>query len=115
MSPIHHAIVHARKWGGEPEDYLMVDRFLDSTKLHFGDIRHRAILHNSFGVGLCESIFGEAIRNSNGRDIPVRWIAEAHILQDCGFIPSIKDWLNNIQTQPWMRKVAVKSEEIEVV
>lgn len=64
---------------------------------------------------LCEQIFGHTITNSKGRVIPVRWIGEQHVEEDCGFIPSVKDWLCHIQVQPWMRKVAMKSKELESV
>jgi hypothetical protein len=54
----------------------------------------------------CERFFGVTIKLSTGREIPVRWIGEQHVQEDCGFIPSANDWLRMIQIQPWMRKVA---------
>lgn len=114
MTPLHHAMSSAKQWGGEWSEYISIHDWFDSTKLHFADVRHRAVLHSSFGVDLAEQLFGTAITLSTGRLIPVRWIAEQHVKEDCGFIPTIQDWLKHVTIQPWMRKVAMKSEEIEI-
>jgi len=98
MVPIDHATLHARDFGGKPEDYLPVDRFLDSTKLHCADYRHRAILHSSFGIDLAEQVFGDSIINSDGARIPVREIARRHIMQDCSCVPTVKEWLDALCT-----------------
>ena len=42
------------------------------------------------------------IKNSDNKDIPVRSIAEQHIREDLGFIPSVQDWLSSIKPKPWM-------------
>ncbi|MEZ6124027.1 MAG: hypothetical protein R3C49_12755 [Planctomycetaceae bacterium] len=34
--------------------------------------------------------------------IPVRFIGEQHVKDDLGWIPTVKDWLQHIQPQPWM-------------
>ena len=115
MTPYHHAVSSSQKWGGTPEvGYLAIHEWFDQTKLHMGDIRHRAVLHSSFGVGLCEQMFGTTMTNSNGRTIPVRWVAEQHVKEDCGFIPSVKDWMQNLKLLPWMSKVAVRSRDLEI-
>jgi len=50
-----------------------------------------------------ERVFGLSLTNSAGREIPVRWIGEQHIREDCqGRIPSMADWLRRIQPEPWM-------------
>ena len=46
---------------------------------HRNDVRHRALLHHSEGIFLCERLFGVTIRNADGRDIPVRFIGEQHV------------------------------------
>ena len=111
--PLHHAISSVKRWGGEVEDYMPIHNFLDSTKAHMGDIRHRALLHNTWGIFLCEKLFGISICNSKGRDIPVRVIAEKHVVEDCGFIPSVSDWLKNLQIrESWMRRVGIKNPHL---
>ena len=49
------------------------------------------------------SCIGLTLTNSAGRDIPVRWIGEQHVREDCqGRIPSMADRLPRIQPEPWM-------------
>ena len=49
MKPFLHAKIHAKKYGGVPEDYIDIDNFIDSSKATMPDVRHRAILHSAFG------------------------------------------------------------------
>lgn len=98
----HHAVSSARKWGGTPEDYLPVHTWLDGSKLILADFRHRALRHHAEGCWLAEEIFGVTITNSAGRVVPVRLIAEQHIIEDLGRIPSFADWVRAIRPEPWM-------------
>lgn len=59
--PYHHAVSSARKWGGSADSYVAIHQFFDQTKAAHGDFRHRAILHNTFGVYLAEQVFGTTI------------------------------------------------------
>lgn len=106
--PYHHALSSVDRWGGTPEDYLPIHNFFDETKSQIADFRHRALRHHAEGIFLCERIFGITLTISTGRVIPVRFIAEQHITEDCGFIPTASDWLEQIQSVPWMRKVGKK-------
>jgi len=104
-----HAVYHAessvRRFGGTVEDYLPIHSWLDAPKESFCDFRHRALRHHSQGVFECERVFGLTIRNSAGRDVPVRYIAERHIQEDCGGrVPSVADWLRCIVPQTWMSR-----------
>lgn len=102
MKPLVHANLSAKKWGGAPEDYLELHNFFDSSKSSLADIRHRAILHSSFGIFLLEKVFGTYIINSAGRKISVRDIGEDHVIQDLGFIPTVEKWLRNMPIERWM-------------
>lgn len=98
-----HSIAHAHKWGGVPEDYLHIDEFLDSSKQFFAGPAHRSLYHHTGGVFLCEKIFGKFITNSDGKRIPVRYIAEEHIKQDFGGrIPTPTDWMRTMSVPPEM-------------
>ena len=101
--PYHHAVRSAGKFGGEPEDYLPVHNWFDESNAHFPDLRHRALRHHSEGIFLCEQVFGVTLANSAGRAVPVRLIGEQHVVDDLGWIPTVKDWLENLQVTPWMR------------
>lgn len=102
MKPYLHGRIHAKKYGGVPADYAEIDDFIDSTKQSVPDVRHRAILHSSFGCFMVEKLFGRVRQNSEGREYSPRDIAEDHIIQDLGFIPTMEQYLNNMTIQPWM-------------
>jgi len=58
----------------------------------------RAILHSAFGIFLVEKVFGTYITNSDGRRISVRELGEQHVIEDLGFISTMKKWLTNLPT-----------------
>ena len=49
---LFHAKSSAQKWGGTPDDYVPIHKFLDQSKLYLADWHHRALLHSTFGVWL---------------------------------------------------------------
>ena len=102
MKPMLHGLLSVKKYGGKVEDYQEIHDFFDSTKAAFPDVRHRAILHNAFGIYLAERVFGVSITNSDGVVVQVRDIGEDHVLQDLGTIPTLGDYLKNMDIQPWM-------------
>lgn len=102
MKPYLHAKRSARKWGGVPEDYLPIHDLIDSPKSSFCDIRQRAVLHSAFGIYLAERVFGATITNSDGKKVSTRDVAEHHVIEDLGRIPSVGDWLKNLPVEPWM-------------
>lgn len=109
-SPYKHALNSIEKWGGNYKDYLPIHEFLDSTKLHLATWQHRAILHNTFGVGVCEQVFGPVIKNSDGKEIETRYIAIKHIEEDCGIVPTIEQWLNDLKPKKFAVNFKLKEE-----
>lgn len=68
--------------------------------------------HHTLGVFLCEKIFGKTIfvqKKSKVVEVPVRLIAERHILEDLGWLPSPKDYIDGMPVKKWMSG-SVKSE-----
>jgi hypothetical protein len=101
--PYHHALSSSKKFGGAPEDYQAIHDWFDQTKAHLADVRHRAILHSSFGIFLCEQVFGATLTNSSGKVVPVRAIGEQHVKEDMGgTIPTVQDWLQDLPLKAWM-------------
>ncbi|MBD2019049.1 hypothetical protein H6F43_02460 [Leptolyngbya sp. FACHB-36] len=98
----YHSIRSADLFGGVPEDYLNIHNWFDETKAFLPDLRHRALRHHAEGIFLCEQVFGITIENTVRQKIPVRLIAEQHIQDDLGWIPTVEDWLCNLEVQPWM-------------
>ena len=109
----YHAVSSARRFGGVAADYQAVHDWLDSSKKSVPDFRHRALLHHSEGCFAAEALFGNTITNSAGREVPVRSIAEQHILEDLGRIPSFADWVRNIRPEPWMGRVGTRLDMID--
>ena len=102
MKPLYHANVSVKKYGGTVEDYMPIHDFFDSSKACLPDVRHRCLLHSSFGIFLVERVFGTYITNSDQKRIPVRDIAEDHVIQDMGYIPTVEKWLKNMPIEDWM-------------
>lgn len=103
--PFIHAKSSARKFGGTPEIYLPLHDFMDNTKGSIASPVHRALTHNAWFISnVIEKVFGYTIKNSNGREISTREIAEQHILEDFKgkFIPTAQDYLQYMEIKPWM-------------
>lgn len=113
MKPLLHSKISVKKFGGKVEDYIDIHNWFDSTKQHISDATHRMVLHNSFGIFLCEQVFGEIIStnngfkkmpyitNSNGKQISVRDIAEQHVVDDLGHIPSLEKCMEGLPLHDW--------------
>lgn len=102
MKPWLHAKSSAQKFGGKSEDYLDIHNFMDSSKAHVPDMRHRAILHSSFGCFIVEQVFGVTRTNSDGKEYSTRDIAEQHCLEDLGRIPTVQDYLEGMPMYDWL-------------
>lgn len=101
MNSWFHARSSANKWGGTPEDYIDIHEWIDGSKASLGDARHRALRHHTEGVWDCQRIFGRVLV-INGRDVAVREIAERHIIEDLGRLPSFADYLTETPLATWM-------------
>ncbi len=114
--PLHHSISSVKKWGGVAEDYYDIHQWFDESKWHFGDFRHRALRHHTQGIAECVEKFGPSVEITTSvgfRLVPVRWVAEQHVREDIGHIPSLGDWLANIRPAEWMNKPRRLSKELE--
>jgi len=103
MHTYYHAKSSVKEWGGQPSDYMPVHEFIDQSKVAMADVRHRAMLHHTLGTRLAEQCLGVVIINSAGTEVPVRLIAEKHIIEDLGFLPTPQDWLKcvSLKAIPW--------------
>lgn len=99
MKPLQHAKISAHKHGGTWEDYMDIHEFFDNTKAHVPDMRHRAILHNAWGIYMAQLVFGQVRVNSAGREYSVRDIGEDHVLEDLGTIPTLNQVVECIDTK----------------
>ena len=103
--PHFHAESSVKLWGGTVDDYMPIHDWLDATKEMYADFRHRALRHHAQGIFEAERIFGKILVNADGRTVPVRYVAEQRIKEDCGGrIPSVSDWLSQIKPAVWMSR-----------
>lgn len=111
MTPWKHAVSSAKHHGGEPDEYIKYHEWFDGTKAYTGDWTHRAMRHHSVGIQECVNLFGHAFTNSVGRSVPIKTIAEQHVMEDCGRIPTVQDWLTPLKhhPEPWMLRVGTKT------
>ena len=78
-------------------------QIIDASKEHLAIFTHRALRHHTQDIFEAERVFGLTLTNATGREIPIRWIGDQHVREDCqGRIPSLADWLGRIQPEPWM-------------
>lgn len=87
------------------EEYLDIHVFMDSSKGHFPDNRHRALTHNTFFIRVVlPRVFGNTLTNSEGKVVSVCQIGEDHILEDHHhkWIPTAQDYLEKIPYESWM-------------
>lgn len=114
MKPHIHAKNSVRRFGGKPEDYQPIHDFIDSTKAAVPDMRHRAILHSAFGIFIVEKVFGVTFKNSDGATISTRDVAEEHVIEDLGRIPTMQDYLDHMELAPWMGGPRSKKRFIKI-
>ena len=100
---LFHSKSSATKFGGEASDYEEIHAFLDQSKLFIADWRHRALLHNTFGISLCEQVFGHLFtRKSDGEQVSTRTVATQHIVEDLGYVPTPETYLVEMPIRKWM-------------
>ncbi len=91
-----HSLLSKKKFGGEADDYFAIHKFIDSSKLFYFDLRHRVLLHNTYGIDLCIQKFGDRIINSDSKTIMVRDVAAEHCREDlCGVVPTLSNWFKH--------------------
>lgn len=114
MKPLQHAKISAHKHGGVWQDYIDVHEFFDNTKAHVADMRHRAILHNAWGIYMAQLVFGQVRVNSAGREYSVRDIGEDHVLEDLGTIPTLNQVIECIDTKhlKWLGGLPVRKRTL---
>ena len=77
--PYDHCRSSAKKWGGEPEEYLHIHNWFDETKSWYGHSMHRLFRHHSEGIFECQKVFGPFFVNSTGKKVMTRYVGEQHV------------------------------------
>ena len=115
MTPWHHALSSAKKFGGVPADYSDIHHWFDETKAFTGDWTHRALRHHALGVETAIATFGPFIELEGGIKVATKLVAEQHIMEDCGYIPTVANWLEPLRKRPeeWMLKVKTRARDLD--
>jgi len=114
MKPFIHADISVKKFGGKSEDYQDIHDFLDFSKAGHPDMRHRAVTHHSIGCYLVELAFGVTRINSDNKVYSPRDVAEQHILDDLGCIPTLSQWLDLMPLESWMGQPIIRSRTVSL-
>jgi uncharacterized protein related to proFAR isomerase len=114
MKPHIHAKNSVKKYGGRIEDYMPIHEAIDSSKSSHATVKHRAVLHSAFGIYLIERIFGATFSNSDGKTVSVRDVAEDHVIEDLGRIPSLDEYLNAMKIESWMGGPSRKKHFVKI-
>jgi hypothetical protein len=100
-SPEQLAGASARHFETTTDAVLPLHSWFLETANWFGDPRHFAMRHHSFGIFQAERRFGVVLAQ-NHHPIPTRLVAEWHVRTVLGRIPAAADFLRRIKGQPWM-------------
>jgi hypothetical protein len=94
--PVVHAKSSAKRWGGPWQQYVAFHQFLDRSKAHLADVRHRALFHHREGVVLAENMLtrsaaglGHTYNKAMMTDL-----GEQHVREDLGFYPEAHEWVS---------------------
>ena len=92
-----HSLLSKKKFKGEAEDYLEIHKFLDSSKLFYFNIKHRVLLHHTYGIDLCIQKFGETLITAENQKILIRDVAAEHCKEDLmGVVPTVNNWFKYV-------------------
>jgi hypothetical protein len=109
--PLQHSQSSAKRFGGIAEDYLHIHTVMDSSKLFLADWRHRALLHNTFGIHVFEQLIGSSFkRKSDGIDVCTRSVITQHIMEDLGAVPTPGEFLREMPLKYWMSGIKEKDK-----
>lgn len=110
--PLQHAKSSAVTFGGLADDYIRIHMIMDSSKLFLADWRHRALLHNTFGIHLFETLLGPSfMRPSDGVAVCTRTVVSQHIMEDLKAIPTPGEFLREMPLRPWMAGISPSNKK----
>ena len=64
--------------------------------------------HHGLGIAHVVRVFGPSLITPTGRVVPTQWVAEQHVMEDFGRIPTVADFLRCLTAEPWMARGARK-------
>ncbi|MDN5925594.1 MAG: hypothetical protein L0I29_00790 [Hyphomicrobiales bacterium] len=92
----------AARFGGDPSAYLALHTWFLETRNWSAGPEHLVFRHHAFGIFEAEARFGPVIALGDGKAVPTRVVAERHVQQVLGRVPSATDFLRRIKGERWM-------------
>ncbi|EXL04892.1 DUF6915 family protein [Aquamicrobium defluvii] len=92
----------AARFGGDSSAYLELHAWFMETRNWSDGPEHLVFRHHAFGIFEAEARFGPVIALDNGKAVPTRVVAERHVQQVLGRVPSATDFLRRIKGERWM-------------
>jgi hypothetical protein len=101
--PYTHACASAERYGGQADDYLPIHNWIDASKAHYAEFRHRFLRHHEYGVREMAEQFGK-FTNSDGARVDSLDVGMDHLMDDHGQHPDRHMWFEGYNLQPWMSR-----------
>jgi hypothetical protein len=102
----YHSVSSANAFGGDPEDYHALHKWMDRGRVGTDSLLHRMLAHHTQGIQDAIAVFGATITNSNGRKVPVSLLCTQHIKEDLGFVPTLEHYMELLTCPRWCSKPA---------
>jgi hypothetical protein len=64
------------------------------------------LAHHTQGIKDAEQVFGVTITNSQGRQVPTSLLANQHVFEDLGFVPTLDHYLELLRCPRWASRPA---------
>lgn len=107
MSHYHyHSVSSVNSFGGAPEDYHELHRWMDRSRSGTDKLLHRMLAHHTQGIQDAVALFGDTITNSKGRQVPTSLLAHQHVVEDLGFVPTLDHYIELLHCPRWASKPA---------
>jgi hypothetical protein len=102
----YHSVSSANAFGGDPEDYNQLHKWMDRGRAGTDSLLHRMLAHHTQGIQDAIAVFGDTITNSRGRQVPVSLLCTQHIKEDLGFVPTLDHYMELLRCPRWCSKQA---------
>lgn len=99
----------ARRFGGSPDAYLPLHKWLLATAGWADGTGHLLFRHHAFGLFEAERRFGPALV-AGSKAVPTRVVAERHVRDVLGRIPPASDLLRRLRGERWMLRASSPAE-----
>lgn len=113
----YHSVSSVNAFGGAPEDYHALHKWMDRGRAGTDRLMHRMLAHHTQGIQDAIAVFGDTITNNQGRQVPTSLLCTQHITEDLGFVPSLEHYMELLHCPRWCSKPAklLHSKLVEVI